>query len=141
VTLTIAGSDPRGDVRHLAADDIEVRGWAPDLQPLFDAARVFVAPLRYGAGIKIKVLESLARGVPAVLSPIAGEGLGVLDGRDALVASSPGEFASAVIRLHGDQELWRRLVEGGASLIERRFSARVMEATLARLLPHPGTRR
>jgi O-antigen biosynthesis protein len=135
VTLQIVGSDPRGDVRHLAAEDIRVHGWVPDLAPYFDAAKVFVAPLRYGAGIKIKVLDSLAHGVPVVLSPIAAEGMHVTDGQNALLAPSPDAFAAAVIRLHGDEPLWNRLVEGGASTIERYFSWRVMEETLARLLP------
>jgi O-antigen biosynthesis protein len=138
VTLQIVGSDPGGDVRHLAADDIVVHGWVPDLESLFDDARVFVAPLRYGAGIKIKVLDSLARGVPAVLSPVAAEGMHITHEENALVASSPEAFAAAVIRLHDDEDLWHRLVEGGYSLIDRHFSRRVMEETLARLLPRNG---
>jgi glycosyltransferase involved in cell wall biosynthesis len=125
-------------VRHLAAEGIEVHGWVADLDPLFDAARVFVAPLRYGAGIKIKVLDSLAHGVPVVLSPIAAEGLHVTHERDALVASSPQAFAAAVVRLHGDEDLWHRLVEGGYSLVERHFSRKAMEGTLAQLLPRNG---
>lgn len=133
VTLDIVGSDPRGDVLHLATTDITVHGWVPDLEPHFARARVFVAPLRYGAGIKIKVLDSLARGVPAVLSPIAAEGLGVTDGEDALVASSPESFAAAVVGLHESAELWRRLAAGGRALIERNYSRRTMEEALAGL--------
>ncbi len=135
VALHIVGSDPRGDVRHLETNDIKVHGWVPDLEPHFDRARVFVAPLRYGAGIKIKVLDSLAHGVPVVLSPIAAEGMCVTDGKDALIGSSPEAFAAAVIRLHDDEELWHRLAEGAASLIERHFSRRAMEDTLASVLP------
>lgn len=133
--LNIVGADPRGDVRHLGGGDITVHGWVPDLGPHFDQARVFVAPLRYGAGIKIKVLDSLARGVPAVLSPVAAEGMGVTDGEDALIGPSPEAFAAAVIRVYGDQELWQRLADGGVSLVERRFSPRAMRETLAGLLP------
>jgi glycosyltransferase involved in cell wall biosynthesis len=135
VTLRVVGNDPRGDVRHLAAEGIEVHGWVPNLEPYFDNAKVFVAPLRYGAGIKIKVLDSFAHGVPVVLSPIAAEGLHVTDGQNALVGSTPDTFAAAVMRLHGDEALWRRLVEGGASTLDRHFSWRIMEDTLACLLP------
>ncbi len=135
VALDIVGSDPRGDVRHLQNDDVRVHGWVPDLEPFFDQARVFVAPLRYGAGIKIKVLDSLAHGVPVVLSPIAAEGMHLTDGTDALIRPSPEAFADGVISLYGDEELWHRLVEGGTSLIERHFSWRAMEETLVQLFP------
>jgi glycosyltransferase involved in cell wall biosynthesis len=134
VTLAMVGADPRGDVRPLAGPGVVAAGWVPDLATYFDATRVFVAPLRYGAGIKIKVLDSLAAGVPVVVTPVAAEGLHLTDGVDALVAESAEEFARAVVRLHGDAGLWQRLADGGRDLLRRRFSNASMDEALRGLL-------
>jgi O-antigen biosynthesis protein len=134
ITLTIAGLDPAGELAPLAGDGVAAIGWVKDLDEVFARARVFVAPLRYGAGIKIKLLESLSRGLPVVASPVAAEGLHLVDGESALIAAGVDELAAAVVRLHGDHDLWRRLAAGGLAVIERHFSAAAMEAPLAALL-------
>ena len=134
VTLTVVGSDPRDDVSKLAGDAVLVTGWASDLAPHFAKARIFVAPLRYGAGIKIKVLDSFAHGVPVILTPVAAEGLCLRDGESALVAATPGAFAEAVIRLYRDSRLWSHLARGGFSLLERHFSQQAMDSALSEVL-------
>ncbi len=134
VTLTIVGADPRGDVRSLAGPGVVASGWTPDLAPCFDAARVFVAPLRYGAGIKIKVLDSLASGVPVVVTPVAAEGLHVTHEENVLIAEGAEEFARAVVRLHGDAGLWQRLADGGRELLRRRFSQASMDEVMRGLV-------
>jgi glycosyltransferase involved in cell wall biosynthesis len=134
ITLEIIGTDPPEEVTGLAGPCVTVSGRVPDLDPYFARTRVFVAPLRHGAGIKIKVLESLGRGVPTVVTPVAAEGLHLSDGVDTLIADTPQDFANAVIRLHADEELWRRIVAGGFELLERHFSQQNMEKTLAGLL-------
>jgi O-antigen biosynthesis protein len=134
VTLTIVGADPRGDARSLAGSGVVAAGWVPDLAPCFDAARVFVAPLRYGAGIKIKVLDTLANGVPVVLTPLAAEGLHLTNGVEALIAEGAEEFARAVVRLHGDAALWQRLADGGRELLRRRFSSASMDEVMRGIL-------
>jgi O-antigen biosynthesis protein len=134
ITLTMAGTDPAGDLAPLAGDGVAAVGWVRDLDELFARARVFVAPLRYGAGIKIKLLDSLARGVPVVATPVAAEGLHLIDGDSALIAGTAAEIAAAVVRLYGDEVLWQRLAAGGLAVVERHFSAGALEAPLAALL-------
>jgi len=131
IDLAIVGLDPQGDVTPLAGPGVSVTGWVGDLDAEFARARVFVAPLRWGAGIKIKVLDSLARGVPAVVTPVAAEGLHLVDGDSALVAAEPGAFAAAVVRLHEERELWERVAAGGRAVLQRRFSVEAMDATLS----------
>ena len=71
----IAGSHVPADVAALASDNIEVRGYVDDLALLFSTCRISVAPLRYGGGIKGKIVSSLSYGVPVVATSIAAEGI------------------------------------------------------------------
>ena len=122
VSLTIVGSDPPPEVRALEGPSVRVVGYVEDLGPSFEATRVMVAPLRYGAGYKGKVAMSLAYGVPAVLTSIAAEGMGLTDGSEVLVADDPREFARSVVRLYGDQTLWEKLSDRALGFAAERFS-------------------
>jgi glycosyltransferase involved in cell wall biosynthesis len=134
VTLRIAGGSAPDRVLALDGDDIEVLGWVKDLDPLIDATRVMVAPLRYGAGMKGKVTQSLAAGLPVVTTAIGAEGLGARDGEQLLVADDADGFADAVCRLYRDDELWRGLAHAGRGLAEERCSPAILRARLAELL-------
>ena len=135
VPVTFAGADPTRRVQALRAAGVAVPGFRKTLAPLFDAHRIFIAPLRYGAGIKGKVVEALAMGIPVVLTATAAQGIGLCDGRDALICDSAADFAAAVVRLNGDPELWASLAMAG-SVAARAFSPEavlplVREALLA----------
>jgi glycosyltransferase involved in cell wall biosynthesis len=106
----------------LAADDIEVRGYVAELAPLFGACRLSVAPLRYGGGIKGKIVSSLSYGVPVVASSIAAEGMELQHEDNILVADTPHGFADQVIRLFQDDALWQRLSRSGHQAFIDKFS-------------------
>jgi len=120
--FVIAGAKVPAEVAALAADDIEVRGYVPELAPLFAACRLSVAPLRYGGGIKGKILSSLSYGVPVVASSIAAEGMELQPEESILVADAPHDIADQVIRLCQDDALWRRLSRNGHQAFIDRFS-------------------
>jgi glycosyltransferase involved in cell wall biosynthesis len=105
---------------------VRVLGYVPDVEPLFARGRVFVAPLRFGAGAKGKIGEALAHSVPVVTTGVGAEGMHLRDGEEVLVADSAAEFAAAVVRLYGDAALWQRLAENGRAHVERHFSPRVV---------------
>lgn len=107
-------------------------GFVPDLTPLYDQARVFVAPTRFAAGIPIKVIEAQSRGLPCVVTDLLARGLGLRDGTDALVvpASDPGAFAEACLRLHGDERLWCALREAGLERTVRCHGREAFDAVL-----------
>ena len=138
VCLSIVGSNPTPDVLALAADDVDVAGWVEDLRPVYDEARVFVAPLRYGAGMKGKIGESLSFGVPTVTSSIGAEGMGLVHGRDILIADDPQSFASEVARLYSDEELWNELAARGRAMIAERYSPAKVKAELWEILVGAG---
>ena len=120
--FVIAGANVPAEIAALAADDIEVRGYVPELAPLFGACRLSVAPLRYGGGIKGKIVSSLSYGVPVVASSIAAEGMELQHEESILVADTPHDIADQVIRLGRDDALWRRLSRNGHQAFIDRFS-------------------
>ncbi|WP_051924556.1 glycosyltransferase [Arenimonas donghaensis] len=133
--LHLVGGDAAPDVQALGErPGIHFHGYVPDLSPLLHGVRVSVAPLRYGAGVKGKVNQALAHGIPVVATTCAVEGMHLVDGQDVLVADDADGFAEAVLRLHDDAALWTRLSEGGLENTRRHFSPEVVGAPLRRLL-------
>lgn len=132
--LTIVGFNPPPDVKARASGDITVTGWVPATAPYLDAARVSVAPLRVGAGMKGKVGEALSRGLPVVATQMAAEGMGLEHDRDLLIADEPGAFAEAIARLLHDDSDWLRLAEAGRRYIEQHYSVGAVERMLGVLL-------
>ncbi|MBC3763779.1 glycosyltransferase [Quadrisphaera oryzae] len=106
VELAIVGNDPLGAFRAFAQESVIVTGWVPTTRPFLDAARASVAPLLSGAGVKGKVGEALAAGLPVVATSIGAEGLGLTDGVDVAVADGAAAFAERVLRLLDDDDAW-----------------------------------
>jgi O-antigen biosynthesis protein len=131
--LIAVGADPAPGLlaagrRH--GGTVTFTGTVSDLAPLYDRARVFVAPHRFAAGIPLKVVEAMANGVPTIVSPLLAEQLGISFGAEALVASSPAEFVDATIRLHRDQREWERIRSGGLTFVRARFAVDAGQETL-----------
>ena len=127
----VIGSRPPAEIQALASEHIEVLGFQKDIAPLFNACRVMVAPLRYGAGIKGKLGTSFSFGLPVVATSIAAEGMHVEHGRDLLIGDKPQDFADAVVRVYTDPVLWQKFSEAGRRVVRERFSAGVMRQGLA----------
>jgi glycosyltransferase involved in cell wall biosynthesis len=129
--LVLAGSHMPPELAALASPSIEVRGHVSDLGEVFDRCRLSIAPLRYGAGLKGKIVTSLSYGVPMVATRIAVEGSGLVHGETVLVADGPAAMAAEIVRLYGDAGLWQRLSVGGLEHFRRCFS---VEAVAPRIL-------
>ncbi len=87
-------------------DRIVVKGWVPNVDAVYNTCRIFIAPLQSGAGIKGKVIDALAHGVPCILSPIAAEGIAVGDGIHACIAEKPEEWIKVIAGLYHDACAW-----------------------------------
>lgn len=97
--FVVVGSKPTSAVRQLASSPgIDVTGSVDDVRPYLEAAQAIVTPLRIARGIQNKVLEAMAMARPVVTTPEALEGIPAQNQVHALVASSPSDFATAVIR-------------------------------------------
>ncbi|MBI5365181.1 MAG: glycosyltransferase [Planctomycetes bacterium] len=137
VKLRLVGEPPSGG---WGFDDpsIETVGRAADLAPAFDRARVFVSPVTYGTGLKTKNVQALGHGLPAVLTTISAEGLGLEGELAACVHDDPAAFARRVIALHEDAQLWSRCsaesLAHARAAFGRERTARDLTAGLADLL-------
>ena len=120
--FVIVGSKVPPEIEALGCDDIEVRGHVDDLAPLFAGCRLSVAPLRYGGGIKGKIVTSLGYRVPVVATTIAAEGMELRHEEEILVADSPRDMAEQIVRLYRDEALWRRISRMGYRAFIDRFS-------------------
>ncbi|MCX8098748.1 MAG: glycosyltransferase, partial [Casimicrobiaceae bacterium] len=130
----VVGSHVPEEIRALACRELEILGYVPDLQPLLQNARVSIAPLRYGAGVKGKINEAMNHGIPVVATSVAVEGMHLRDGEDCLIADDPAAFARAIVQVHEDAALWRRLSEAGRRNVERYFSPQAVLGALRRSL-------
>ena len=131
--LTLAGRAPPPEVRALAGDSVDVPGALDALRPLYARASLVAAPIFWGSGVRVKLLEALACGLPAVTTALAAEGIDLRDGTSALFAERPEDFASAIVRLLDDAALRARLGAAGRAIVERDYDWERVGARLAGL--------
>jgi glycosyltransferase involved in cell wall biosynthesis len=134
IRFVIAGSKVPEEVAALAAPDVIVAGMVEDLRDLFDRCRVFVCPLRVGAGVKGKIASALSYGIPVVSTPIGVEGAGLEHGVHVLVAEAPADFVAQVLRAYRDEALWNQLSEHGQAQVRDALSLEMGCKVLARTL-------
>lgn len=121
VRLQLVGNSPPADLLALRSDQIDVTGRVPDIRPYLQRATLFVCPLLTGAGIKNKVLEALAMGIPLVATPLSVDGISVRDGVHLRVVE-PSGMAAAVVDLLRDPALCQQMSAAGRAVIEAEYS-------------------
>jgi O-antigen biosynthesis protein len=134
VKVTIVGSHAPRDVEALATSRVDVRGWVAELEPLLDAARALAAPVRFGAGMKGKVTQGLAAGLPIVTTPVGAEGLDASDGEQMLIGDTAEALAERILRVIEDDALWQSLSKQGQELITAKCSREVLDERLRETL-------
>lgn len=120
--FVIAGQRPVEAVKKLAGDRIEVTGFVPDIQEMYEQASVVIAPLRFGAGTQNKVLEAMAMGVPTVCTHIGFEGLQIQSGEGVIMAKEKELFISEVENLLSDASKRQLVGAKGLHIAQTRFS-------------------
>lgn len=139
VTIVLAGSHPGTEIRALASPSVTVTGWLSDteLTALYNRCRVAAVPLRFGAGVKGKVLEALQHGLPTVVTPVGAQGLPELDTVAPIFETAEG-FACALLTLLRDDTAWIAQSAAQTAYICRRFSRTAMrDSVLAAFEPAP----
>ena len=131
IKVKIAGDNAPPGLKRYQSESIQFLGHVPDLAPLLRSARISIAPLRYGAGMKGKIGEALSWGLPVVTTTIGAEGMNLVDGEHALIADSPAAFAEAVLRAYEDEALWTKLSHNGPLKVENNWGYEVVKDKLA----------
>jgi len=129
VTLSVVGPRPPKDIVEFGkrnAECVQVTGYVPDLQPYFERAALMVVPVRAGSGMRVRILEALARGIPVVTTTTGVEGIDAIAGEHLLVADEPNEFANAIVRLLRDPQLGATLAQNGRRLAEQKYDWQVV---------------
>ncbi len=107
---------------HNEREGFLLKGWAPDAQMVMKQARVQLAFLRFGAGLKGKLLDAMLFGTPSVSTKIGAEGMYGELPFAGVVAASTDDFINASVQLYSEEKLWNEAQQNGFSIIEKRFS-------------------
>lgn len=132
--INLVGKNPPAALLQRGDDVVRVTGFVPDLTPILAETAVFIVPLRVGTGMRVKILNSLAQGLPVVTTSIGCEGIAVEDGVHVLIADTAQGFADAVMRLLHDRGLADRLGMNGRVLIAEKYEYTTIGAQLDEIL-------
>ncbi len=127
VVLTLLGNNPTEEVKNLASEKVIIPGYIADVTPYFTNNRIFVSPLRYGAGMKGKIGQSLEYRLPIVSTDIGIEGMNLIPGKNILIANKTARFAAQILRLYQDPIIWEKLAKNGEDAIESYLPSTVQE--------------
>jgi GT2 family glycosyltransferase len=133
-TLTLVGLIQPGLAEEFSSQGARVTGPVDDIRPYLDAARVFLAPTRFAAGVPHKVYEAAAAGIPVVATPLLVEQLGWTAGRDLHVAIDPLGFAAAINRLLTSPQTWGAVRESALVRVREDCSPTQFAATIRQVL-------
>lgn len=127
VVFDVVGARPPQELLNLNQQGIgvNVTGYVADPEPYLQQCGVMVVPLLAGGGMRVKILNALAQGLPMVSTTIGVEGIAAVNGEHMLVADEPRAFAEAVLHLLSDQKLADRLGLNGRALIRGTYDYRV----------------
>ncbi len=119
--VQIVGNAPTEAVRKLASNDIEVTGYVADIRAFYESNDISIAPLTWGGGLKNKIAEAMSHGLPVVSTTVGIDGFGLTPGDNVVVADTPEEFSSGVIKLHQDRDYYEQIRTNGRRFVEESF--------------------
>jgi glycosyltransferase involved in cell wall biosynthesis len=137
ITTTIVGANAQAKYfTEFETQGVRLAGWVPSLGGVLSSARLSIAPLLHGAGMKGKVGEALGAGLPVVTTSIGSEGMGLTHGVNVLVADSAEAFAQQIITAYNDEQLWNTLSDNGFGFMQANYTPSSMGPVVrAALLP------
>lgn len=129
-----AYTPPKATALHNPAQGFHVLNWAEDALQVMSAARICLAPLRFGAGIKGKLADAMLCGTPNVTTPVGTEAMGDEHPWPGVVEQSAQALAAAAVALYQNRERWTQAQEQGRQLLARRYDQRIHGPALVQCL-------
>ncbi len=130
-TLVVVGSDPPESLSYLNEDpNIRLTGFIADIRAPLEQCAIFVCPILSGSGVRVKLLEAFASGIPVVSTTIGAEGLASRPGEVCEIADSPEDFARSIVKLLDDEAYGVSLAERARRMVERNHDASLLTARL-----------
>ncbi|UPQ74252.1 glycosyltransferase [Chryseobacterium nepalense] len=139
IKINILGPDfPEEIKQQYNSDRFCILGYQKSVDYWFENSRIFVAPLRYGAGVKGKIGQALEFSLPVVTTEIGAEGMGLVDGVSALVSGNNAEhFADKILELYHNEKLWNALHQNSTQPLEK-FSVKQQEQNIKSMFEYLG---
>lgn len=132
VEWELVGPNAPASIRRLEGEPgVVVTGYAQEIAPHLQAARVGIVPLRIAGGVRLKLLDFLAWGLPAVATTVGARGLDIPEGSGCFQRDDPDAFAAAVVELLNDDALWTRVAGAGRDFVQRNHSAASLDEAMA----------
>lgn len=129
--LLVAGSDPLpAHAYHDPLHAIQMLGFVEDIRPLFATTAVFICPIRSGSGVRVKLLEAFASGIPVVSTFIGAEGLARKSGDECLLSDDPLAFAQHILNLFESPDAGAEMASRARAEVEKNWDMRVITARL-----------
>ncbi|PMP88654.1 MAG: hypothetical protein C0172_02180, partial [Caldisphaera sp.] len=131
--LYIVGTNYLDSINRLSGDNVIVTGKVENLDEFFNTCRLFIVPHRFAAGIPIKLIEAMSRGIPAVVSHLIASQLNINEDI-ALIAKDPESFAEKTVELYNNKDLWYKLRENEIEFVRKNFSPEILRTQLKLIL-------
>ncbi len=136
--LYIVGINPPDVVKILASESIIVTGFVQNIEEYYNQCRVFIVPHRYAAGIPLKLIEAMSKGIPAVVSEIIAVQLRLTDGQEVFIAKNSSEFAEKIIQLYQNESLWERLQQKSIEYVQMNNNPETIKKYLEKAINFSG---
>ncbi|WP_309498331.1 glycosyltransferase family 4 protein [Sulfurovum sp.] len=132
--LHIYGSypPPKATALHNPKTGFHVKGWAADAFSVIEESRICLAPIRFGAGIKGKLLDAMLMQTPSITTSMGSEGMHKDEPWAGVVSDNADDFIEAAVRLYSDERSWKKAQENGSSILHTHYDAKTLGAKLIR---------
>lgn len=133
--LYVVGKDPSKDIlRKNNINGVVVTGYVADMKEYIEKCEICIIPLFIGGGMRVKILESMARKIPCVSTSVGAEGIDIINNKNIVIANNEGEFISSIIKLHEDINFRKEIIKNAYSLVSKKYSEEAIQKKLIEII-------
>ena len=112
----------KGEIPELENRNVILHGFVDDIEPYYRGSNIFVCPLLFGSGIKIKVLDAMYRGIPLVTTSVGAENLSLISGEHCFIDDNPKKMAEDILSLYKNRELALQFANKSRELAKQKYT-------------------